>query len=466
MGVLSSSRIFGLALFIIGSVFASTVVADEALRSASDNAMEEGKIAFEAKMYDFSKQSFEKAIELNRANYEAMLYLAKASFQTGDLQSARKNADNLVSSFYPAKELKIEAFQLLGDVENKQGNPWLALSYIFASKQLSTNIDLSHLVDDQMAKLDFNSLSYPDFNADSDGVITSPTLSFSGGVFSDIPSKGNFEKVSYSVSSLGTRFVVLPGFDDRNRFTKLLMVRIVKGLKPKLEEIEIQDRKRGGFIGANDLYVKVMDWNFDGYPDLAVRVSSKRNNLSEGFLIYVPQSDKFVLNEELSQLHKPILDRGTKAVLEEECGKSKDGACTRKRYKLFNGKYSLAEFEKNVCNETCIYTKAEIEVSSLRTNEHMYLVNTIETEFEKLKSRFSSSDASHVIITRRLLKAYYTPNYDVQSQDKPIMLLDLDGSWEFPASYVKNWVNNYFSKQPLNGQLSEEVSKRERSVIN
>src|SRR5690606_34498239 len=170
--------------------------------------------------------------------------------------------------------------------------------------------------------------------------------------------------------------------------------------------------------------------------------------------------------EELSQLSKPILDRRSQAVLEEDCGKGKGEACTRKRYKLFNGRYSLAEFEKNVCKESCIYTKAVIEVSSLRTNEHMYLVNTIETEFEKLKSRFSSSDASHVIITRRLLKAYYTPNYDIKPEDKPIMLLDLDGSWEFPASYVKNWVNNYFSKQPLDGQLSEEVSKRERSVIN
>lgn len=461
------SRFYALLLLVCLTVSGGGLQAEEITdpKEASAAAMQEGVIAFESKMYDYSKGSFERAVELDRSNYEAMLYLAKVNFFTEAYDIAARHANNLVSSFYPSKDLKIEAFQLLADVENKQGNPWLALSYVRASSDLSTSVDISHLVDKQMEKLPFNKIGYPEFGSDADGVLVSSSLRFDGQSFSENEVSGNFEQMSFAIKSINTKFVVLAGFDERKRFTKLLLIRIKPGLQPKLEELSIQSRSRGGFQGADDLYVKVMDWNFDNYPDLVVRVTSRRADSREAFLLFNPRNENFEISEALSELKDPVLDKKTKAVLEEECTRGKDAACSRKRYKLFAGEYALAQFEKNNCDKTCIYTTAEIEVSSLKTNEHMYLVNTIETQYDSLKSRFSSG-ASHTIITRRVLKAYYTPNYDVKKSEKPIMTLDLDGSWEFPASYVKSWVNNYFSKQPLDGQLNEPVSDASRDVIN
>ncbi len=465
MGILSR---FNSHLRVICSVFMVSLVtpvwADEP--TTSEGYYLQGKVAFEAKMYEYSQSFFEQSLELDRSNYPAMLYLAKVFFYTGKNAQARKQAEALVSSFYPARDLKIETFQLLRDIENKEDNPWLALSYAHAASSLSTNVNISHIVDDQMNTLNFDFLDYPDFGADADGVMTSPTLSFADGVFRELDSKIAYRQVSYSVRSLNnTKFVVLAGFDERKRFTKLLLIRIKPGLKPKLEEVAIQGRRRGGIQGADDLYLKIMDWNFDGYPDLVVRVSPKRTANKQAFLLFNPRNEQFELNEALSRLDNPILDLKTKAVIEEECTKGKDAMCMRKRYKLFAGEYALAQFEKNRCQETCIYTKAEIEVSSLKSKQHMYLVNTIETQYEQLKSKFSSSAAAHTIITRRELKAFYTPNYDVDRSERPIMTLDLDGSWEFPASYVKDWVNNYFSRQPLDGGLTETVSQTQRSVI-
>ena len=436
-------------------------------KTISETSMQEGVVAFEAKMYGYSKQAFEKALEFDRSNYDAMFYLAKVNFFLNEFSEAEKSADNLISSFYPSRELKIEAFQLLGDIYNKQNRPLRALAYIDAARRLSTNISLSHLVDEQIARIEFNAFSYPEFRENSADVITSNNLSFRDGIFEEQSSQERFEAVTYSLRSLNTRYVVLPGFDDRLRFSKLLLIRLEGNLKPKLEEVEIQSRKRGGFQGTNDLYLKIMDWNFDGYPDWVVRVSAKNAGAKQAFLIFNPTRGNFTYNEALSSLDDPILDRASKAVIEESCVKGKDAFCSRKRYKLFAGEFALAQFEKNACGKTCIYTSAEIEVSSLRTTEHMYLVNTIETEFETLKSRFqSTSGAGHTIITRRLLKAYYTSNYDVTAKEKAIMMLDLDGSWEFPASYVKEWINNYFSPQPLNGQLGVEVTSNRKHVIN
>lgn len=453
--------IAGLSFFQI-TAFANEQKADSAV------AMQEGVIAFESKMYDFSRKSFEKALEYDRSNYDAMLYLAKVNYHLGNYSVATKYADSLTSSFYPEKQLKIDAFILMGAIKNKENNPWLALSYIDAASKLSTNVDISHLVDEQIALLDFNSLSYPNFSSDPDGVLTSSTLRFENGNFEDQKPQMNYEPMAFAVSSINTKFVVLAGFDDRNRFTKLLLLREKSGLKPKLEELEIQGRKRGGITGANDLYLKVMDWNFDSYPDLAVRVSSNKSDNKQAFLLFNPKNEKFEINEALSRLINPILDRKTQAVIEESCQKGKDAFCSRKRYKLFGGEYALAQFEKNSCAATCTYTSAEIEVSSLRSSQHMYLVNTIETESENLKGRFSSSagGSAHTIITRRVLRAYYTPNYDVPKTEQAIMMLDLDGSWEFPAAYIKNWVNSYFSRQPLDGQLSEAVSEQAIGVIN
>jgi len=458
-----------IALMFAAVLFQTGVFAEEKDANPGATAMQEGVVAFESKMYGYSKTAFEKALEYDRSNYDAMLYLAKVNYHLEDYSVALKHAASLTSSFYPPKQLKIDAFILMGEVENKKNNPWLALSYINAARELSTNVDISNLVDDQMARLEFDSLSYPDFSSDADGVMTSSTLGFENGIFIDQESKRDFEPVSFSVSSLNSKFVILAGFDDRNRFTKLLLLRSKSGLKPKLEQLEIQGKKRGGILGANDMFLKVMDWNFDSYPDLAVRVSPNKSENKQAFLIFNPKNEKFEINEALSELNNPILDRKTNAVIEESCKKGKEGFCSRKRYKLFDGEYALAQFEKNQCVETtCVYTNAEIEVSSLKTSEHMYLVNTIETESENLKSRFSSGSAggAHTIITRRVLRAYYTPNYDVPKTEQAIMTLDLDGSWEFPASYVRNWVNNYFSRQPLNGQLTEVVSETQLGVIN
>ncbi len=462
----NSGVIKALMTFFVLSIAQISLAAEDV---TSESAMQEGVIAYDSKMYGFSKKSFEKALELNRSNYEAMLYLAKVHYFLDEYSKANKHASGLASSFYPPKKLKIEAFQLLRDIENKRGNPWLALSYIQAASNLSTNIDISHLVEEQIKSLDFNALSFPDFSEDSDGVITSPTLSFDGTNFSDVTGGKRFSPVPFRVKQIGTKFVALAGFDDRKRFTKLLLLRSKNGLKPKLQEVPIRKRSRGGVTSANDLFLKVMDWNFDGYPDFAVRSGSKKEQ--QAFLLFNPRNERYKINEDLSELEDPILDTKTQAILEEDCQRGKNSYCSRKRYKLFAGEYALAQFEKNRCDSTekrCMYTSAEIEVSSLRSREHMYLVNTIETQFEELKSRFSSSGAgTHTIITRRVLNAYYTPNYDVDGRkEEAIMTLDLDGSWEFPASYVKGWVNNYFSRQPLDNGLVDPIPKEKAAVIN
>lgn len=453
-----------LCMLFIG--FSSKLFANEN-QLASENHMKQGIDAYEAKMYGYSKQFFEKALEFDRSNYSAMLYLANANYYTKEYSESEKYCDSLISSFYPTKELKIKAFQLLADIYNKQNKPLRALAYIDGARQVSTNINLSHLVDEQVARIDFASMSYPEFREGSDDVITSKTLSYADGIFEEQSTTERFEAVTYSLRSLNTRYVVLPGFDDRLRFSKLLLIKVEGNLKPKLQEVDIQSRKRGGFLGTNDLYLKIMDWNFDGYPDWVVRVSPKTAGAKQAFLIFNPGKGVFEYNEALSDLGDPILDRASKAVIEEACVKGKDANCSRKRYKLFAGEYALAQFEKNSCAKTCIYTTAEIEVSSLRTAEHMYLVNTIETEFEALKSRFqSSTSGQHMIVTRRVLRAYYTANYDATAKDREIMMLDLDGSWEFPASYVKEWINKYFSSQPLDGQLGEQVLPNHKHVIN
>jgi len=131
-----------MAIVCSGALFQSIAVADEKTDEASALAMQEGVIAFESKMYDFSKNSFEKAIEYDRSNYDAMLYLAKANFYWENYPLATKSCHSLTSSFYPAKHLKIDAFTLMGDIENKLNNPWLALSYIHAASELSTNVDI------------------------------------------------------------------------------------------------------------------------------------------------------------------------------------------------------------------------------------------------------------------------------------------------------------------------------------
>lgn len=445
------------------------LIAADKNKEASQVEQEKAMTAYNAKMYKYSIDSFQKALEYDRSNYDAMLYLAKVHYYLKDYKQASKVASSLASSFYPEKDLKIEAFQLLADVAKKEGKGWHALAYLYAAADISTSVDMSHLVKDQMAKLNLDEMDYPSFDDESDSIITSKNMMYVKGSFVDVSSDGRFEPVSFSVKKLNSKFVIVAGFDNRLRFNKLLVIKILDGVPPKIIDVAIQKKKRGGSLGTKDLYVKIMDWNFDAYPDLVVRVSGKKSNVKQAFLIFNPKSSTFEVNEELSALADPILDRTSKSVIEESCDKKL--GCVRKRYKLFNRKYALTQFEKNICAESCIYTNAEIDVSSLRSTEHMYLVSTIETEFEQLQSKFSSSSSSskkssrHTIVTKRVLNAYYSTNYDVNRRDKAIMTLDLDGSWEFPASYVKNWVSNYFSRQPLDGQLGRKVLADTQKVI-
>ena len=432
-------------------------------------ALKEGIIAYDSKMYKFSISSFERAVELNRSNYEAMMYLARVHYKLKNYEKSTKSAINIVSSFYPSKELKIEAFKLLTEISNKDNKPWHALAYIYAASEISTTIDISHLVSEQLAKLDLKTLTYPEFENSKNGVITSKNLMYVDGDFVDVSAERKFDPVGFSVRKLNAKFIVLAGYDNRMRFNKLLVIKLQSGLQPKILNVPLEKRRAGGTLGGKDLYLKVMDWNFDSYPDLVVRVATRERKKKQAFLLYDAKLGSFVRNEELSQLDNPILDRGSKSVIEEGCKKGL--GCSRKRYKLFNEKYTLAQFEKNICKETCVYTSSEIDVSSLRSNEHMYLISTIETAFDTIKSRLRSGSLNnkkaqtHTIVTKRTLFAYYSTNYDVDSKDKPIMTLDLEGSWEFSDSYVKSWVNNYFSAQPLNGQLSRPVKEAKQRVI-
>jgi|GEM_PF-5510935 len=453
-------------LFFVATLISLSLFSElQAKAPTSDSVFDAGVVAFDDGLYEESRNLFEQSVELDRSNYQAVLHLAKAYYILGKPNVAIRHASSIASSFYPSKQVKIEAFLLLSDIYSDQAHPWLALGYTYAASELSTNVDISHLVDDQMKKIDFDSLPYPEFSNSRDGILTSSALTYQNGQFGDQKSNIRFSPTSFSVSQLDSRFVVLAAFDQRKRFSKVLLIRIKNGLRPKLEEISIQGRKRSAPISANDLYVKVMDWSFDGYPDIVVRSDSKSK--SQAFLIFNPKNEKFQYNEVLSKLDNPILDRNSQSIIQESCVAGRGANCSRYRYKLFAGKFALAQFERNVCQESCVYTNSEIEVSSLVNNEHMYLVHTIETEFNELETQFGDNESgSHSVVTRRVLKAYYSSNYEVGNQEQPIMFLDLDGSWEFPASYVKGWVNNYFNTQPLNNQLTKPVLENRLDVVN
>ena len=263
MGLLKKQVKFKLVLIFLSLIFVNVSFAETKNQIASRIEQEKAVKAFDSRMYSYSMKSFEKALQLDRSNYEAMMYLAKVSYFLKDYTKAEKVASNLASSFYPSKKLKIEAFELLADIAKKQEKQWNALAYVYAASEISTAVDMSHLVNEQITRLNLASMSYPVFDVDSENIITSKNMKYVKGSFVDVSSEGRFEPVSFSVPLLKAKFVVVAGFDNRLRFNKLLVIKATKGVQPKIFEVAIQKRKRGGVMSAKDLYLKVMDWNFD-----------------------------------------------------------------------------------------------------------------------------------------------------------------------------------------------------------
>jgi len=66
-----------------------------------------------------------------------------------------------------------------------------------------------------------------------------------------------------------------------------------------------------GKLGA----VAFPDFNFDGYPDLALLVSSEHDNGSYCVWLFDPQAERFVFSEELSALVNPAPDSEKKEVV-------------------------------------------------------------------------------------------------------------------------------------------------------
>jgi hypothetical protein len=85
--------------------------------------------------------------------------------------------------------------------------------------------------------------------------------------------------------------------------------------------------------------ISVGDFNFDNYPDLAMLVSFDEKNDNRKYCVWLfsPQTQRFVLSPELSQLTNPVPDPATNTIISnknEDCA----GQCyERETYRWSNG---------------------------------------------------------------------------------------------------------------------------------
>lgn len=87
---------------------------------------------------------------------------------------------------------------------------------------------------------------------------------------------------------------------------------IYQGMKVA-QEVQIctsQPVSRNGDVGT----IATTDFNFDGYGDLALQVSSKDNNATFCVWLFDPKTKQYVASPELSQLVNPRADPKTKTV--------------------------------------------------------------------------------------------------------------------------------------------------------
>jgi hypothetical protein len=71
---------------------------------------------------------------------------------------------------------------------------------------------------------------------------------------------------------------------------------------------------RGERVGTFD----VADFNFDGYPDLMLQVTSKKSNYTYCVWLFDPHAQRFVASQDLSQLTNPRPDSQTRTVTSYE----------------------------------------------------------------------------------------------------------------------------------------------------
>jgi hypothetical protein len=94
---------------------------------------------------------------------------------------------------------------------------------------------------------------------------------------------------------------------------------------------------RGERVGTFD----VADFNFDGYPDLMLQVTSKKSNYTYCVWLFDPHAQRFVASQDLSQLTNPRPDSQTRTVTSYE-NQGCFGTCyDKKTYVWSNGHLKL-----------------------------------------------------------------------------------------------------------------------------
>ena len=125
-----------------------------------------------------------------------------------------------------------------------------------------------------------------------------------------------------------------------------------------VDALEVKDRASGRRIqilydiGAMALgtcsdAVWLADANFDGYPDIVIRVLEGGANFLNGFFLFDPVRRRFELHEGLSELSQPEID----PVKQEIRSAWRDGAAVHghARYRFASGRLMLLESEVETC---------------------------------------------------------------------------------------------------------------------
>ena len=101
---------------------------------------------------------------------------------------------------------------------------------------------------------------------------------------------------------------------------------------------------REGPVGTMD----TADYNFDGYPDLALEVASAQNNASYCTWLFDPKAQRFVASPQLSKLTNPRPDLNTQTVTSYK-NNGCQGACFAKTiYKWSKGNLVPVQYESQV----------------------------------------------------------------------------------------------------------------------
>jgi hypothetical protein len=92
--------------------------------------------------------------------------------------------------------------------------------------------------------------------------------------------------------------------------------------------------------------INTADFNFDGYPDIALEVAFDKDNTSFCIWLFNPNSKRFVLSPQLSQLTNPRPEPGSRSVI-SYTNQGCQGACHDKQtYVWSKGQLVLMKDEK------------------------------------------------------------------------------------------------------------------------